>query len=100
MSNRCFRQFSGPVRLLGRIAGRLMARMNGPLDAWLVDLLAIAPGDRVLEVDFGPGLAVEQITAVLARARRPTREAADAQRGAAERSPRTSGRDVGERRAA
>jgi ubiquinone/menaquinone biosynthesis C-methylase UbiE len=61
--NRFFRQFSGPSGLLGRIAGRLMARMNGPVNAWVVDLLELSPRDRVLEVGFGPGLAVERIAA-------------------------------------
>jgi ubiquinone/menaquinone biosynthesis C-methylase UbiE len=56
--DRCFRQFSAPSGPLGRIAGRLMARMNGPLNAWAVGLLELAPGDRLLEVGFGPGLAV------------------------------------------
>jgi len=69
MLNRFFRQFSGPTGPLGRIAGRLMARMNGPLNAWVVDLLEIVPRDRVLEVGFGPGLAAQQIAARVSEAR-------------------------------
>ena len=69
MLNRFFRQFSGPTGPLGRIAGRLMARMNGPLNDWVVELLELAPGDRVLEVGFGPGLAVEKIAARLREGR-------------------------------
>ena len=65
MLDRFFRRFSGPTGPLGRIAGRLMARMNGPLDDWVVELLEIAPRDRVLEVGFGPGLAVEKVAARL-----------------------------------
>jgi ubiquinone/menaquinone biosynthesis C-methylase UbiE len=63
MLNRFFRQFSGPSGPLGQVAGRLMARMNGPLNDWVVDLLELSPRDRVLEVGFGPGLAVERIAA-------------------------------------
>ena len=63
MLNRFFRQFSGPSGLLGQVAGRLMARMNGPLNDWVVELLELSPRDRVLEVGFGPGLAVERIAA-------------------------------------
>lgn len=63
MLDRCFRQFSGPSGPLGRIAGRLMARLNGPLNDWVVELLDVAPGARVLEVGYGPGLAVEKLAA-------------------------------------
>lgn len=30
-------------------------------DRWLVDLLDVQPDDRVLEVGFGPGMAIELI---------------------------------------
>jgi ubiquinone/menaquinone biosynthesis C-methylase UbiE len=61
--NRFFRQFSGPSGPLGWLAGGLMAGMNGPLNAWAVDLLELSPRDRVLEVGYGPGLAIERIAA-------------------------------------
>jgi ubiquinone/menaquinone biosynthesis C-methylase UbiE len=61
--NRFFRQFSGPSGPLGRLAGGLMARLNGPLNDWAVDLLELSPRDRVLEVGYGPGLAIERIAA-------------------------------------
>ena len=57
MPNRFLRQFAGPTGPLGRVAGRLMARLNGPLNDWVVELLEIAPGDRVLEVGCGPARA-------------------------------------------
>lgn len=63
MVDRFFRQFSGPTGPLGRIAGRLMARLNGPLNDWVVELLDVAPGARVLELGYGPGLAVEKLVA-------------------------------------
>ena len=69
MSQRFFRQFSGPTGPLGRIAGRLMARLNGPLNDWIAELLEIAPGDRVLEVGYGPGLGVEKVAARLREGR-------------------------------
>jgi ubiquinone/menaquinone biosynthesis C-methylase UbiE len=54
-----FRQFGGPEgALLGRLAALLMARKNGPSNRWVVDLLEIRPDDRVLDVGFGPGLAL------------------------------------------
>lgn len=61
--NRFVRQFSGPSGPLGRVAGGFMARMNGPLNDWAVELLELSPRDRVLEVGYGPGLAIERIAA-------------------------------------
>jgi len=58
MLARLFRQFSGPHGLLGHVAGWLMVRKNQVANAWLVELLGAGPGDRVVEVGFGPGLGV------------------------------------------
>lgn len=58
MLNRLFRQFSGPTGLLGSVAGRIMARKNRALNAWVASLLEAGPADRVIEVGYGPGLAV------------------------------------------
>ena len=53
------RQFSVPSGLLGRAIGRGMARNNEREALWTVDLLAIEPNARVLEVGFGPGVAIQ-----------------------------------------
>jgi ubiquinone/menaquinone biosynthesis C-methylase UbiE len=60
-------QFAGPHGLLGHVAGWLMARLNGPYNRWAIDLLAVGEADRVLEIGYGPGLA---IAAAAARATR------------------------------
>src|SRR5262245_7819501 len=62
---RFFRQFSGPAGPLGRVAGRLMARLNGPLNDWVIELLGPGPESCVLEVGYGPGLGVERVAARL-----------------------------------
>lgn len=53
------RQFSRPSGLLGRVIGRGMARLNEREARWTVDLLAIEPDARVLEMGFGPGVAIQ-----------------------------------------
>jgi SAM-dependent methyltransferase len=65
---RLFEQFGRPSGPLGHLAGWLMARTDAD-DRWVVELLDVQPADRVLEVGFGPGLAValiaERVTAGL-----------------------------------
>jgi ubiquinone/menaquinone biosynthesis C-methylase UbiE len=57
---RLFEQFGRPSGLLGRLAGYVMARSEAD-DRWVVELLDVQPHDRVLEVGFGPGVAVALI---------------------------------------
>ncbi len=59
------KQLARPHGPLGRIAARIVRGGNAPLNMWMVDLLQVAPRDRVLEVGFGPGVA---LAALLARA--------------------------------
>jgi len=39
-----------------------MSARNGARNRWVVGLLDIQPGDRILEIGFGPGLAVAQMS--------------------------------------
>lgn len=55
------KQFARPSGWWGWVAGWIMARANRRLNAWSVELLEIRPGDRILEVGFGPGLAIRMI---------------------------------------
>ena len=50
-------QFGRPSGLLGRLAGFFMSRVDAD-DRWIVELLDVQPRDRVLEIGFGPGVAV------------------------------------------
>jgi ubiquinone/menaquinone biosynthesis C-methylase UbiE len=63
------RQFHQPRGLGGRAVGWFMAHRgsNRERSRWAVTLLDIQPEDRVLEVGFGPGVAIEEL------ARRATR---------------------------
>jgi ubiquinone/menaquinone biosynthesis C-methylase UbiE len=61
MAQRFQDQFGNPRGLGGRLAGWLMALTNRDLNAWAIDQLAVRPGDHVLEIGFGPGLAVQAL---------------------------------------
>lgn len=53
--------FERPEGLLGRLGAWWMARRNRDTIAWVVGLLDVAPGHRVLEVGFGPGVGLEEL---------------------------------------
>ena len=50
------RQLSHPTGIVGHIMGWLMNRHNARQNAFVVEQLALAPDDRVLEVGFGGGI--------------------------------------------
>src|SRR5215213_750779 len=56
-------QFGRPTGFWGRAAGLLMAHRssNRRRNAWAVSLLDVRPDDRVLEIGFGPGLAIREL---------------------------------------
>jgi cyclopropane fatty-acyl-phospholipid synthase-like methyltransferase len=58
---RAFDQFRMPRGVFGVLVGRLMSKrsMNHERSVWTVDLLDLQPGDRVLELGYGPGLGIE-----------------------------------------
>jgi SAM-dependent methyltransferase len=62
-------QFRKPEGLLGHLAGAVMARRasNRARNDWTVDLLELAPGERVLEFGSGPGLALAAAARKLSR---------------------------------
>jgi SAM-dependent methyltransferase len=56
-------QFARPRGLAGRLAGWEMAvrPSNRKRNLWAVDLLEVQPADRVLEIGFGPGVAIRAL---------------------------------------
>jgi SAM-dependent methyltransferase len=62
MKNYIISQFGRPRGLVGRLVGRIMARENRERNNWAVSLLNVQPADRILEIGFGPGLALQQIS--------------------------------------
>jgi ubiquinone/menaquinone biosynthesis C-methylase UbiE len=60
------RQFGRPRGLLGALAGWRMGRTNTAVNELTLEQLDLQPGDRVLEVGFGPGVSIAR-AAELAR---------------------------------
>jgi ubiquinone/menaquinone biosynthesis C-methylase UbiE len=58
------RMFGRPEGMLGKLGGTVMARMNRQAAAWGIELLGLRASEKVLEIGFGPGVAIE----LLARA--------------------------------
>jgi hypothetical protein len=58
-------QFRRPTGVPGRIAGGIMAHRasNRRRNAWAVSLLDVQRDDRVLEIGFGPGIAITELSA-------------------------------------
>jgi ubiquinone/menaquinone biosynthesis C-methylase UbiE len=53
------RMFGRPKGVLGRLGGVIMARMNRDAAEQVIEMLDIRPDDKVLEVGFGPGVAIQ-----------------------------------------
>jgi SAM-dependent methyltransferase len=56
-------QFRRPHGIGGRAAGWVMAKRgsNRERNIWAVGLLDVQPHDRVLEIGFGPGIAIQEL---------------------------------------
>jgi SAM-dependent methyltransferase len=65
MLSRARRALGAQLRFPAGLAGRVVARLLGPLNtesnALAIDALAIAGGERILELGFGPGDALRAI---------------------------------------
>jgi ubiquinone/menaquinone biosynthesis C-methylase UbiE len=57
------KQFGKPSGSLGNIAGFIMARRSSNIERneWGISLLDIQPSDHVLEIGFGPGVAIQKM---------------------------------------
>ena len=59
-------QFGRPTGFWGHMAGKIMARTpsNQERIHWTIALLDIKPDDRLLEIGFGPGMAIELVSKI------------------------------------
>ncbi len=60
-------QFGHPTGLLGRLAGFIMASRSSNIERsdWAVSLLNLQPTDRVLEIGYGPGIAIQKMSEIV-----------------------------------
>ena len=60
-------QFSHPQGYLGQLAGVIMANRPSNVDrnSWTLELLELEPTDRVLEIGFGPGTAINMASQIV-----------------------------------
>jgi len=61
VSKLLIRMFGRPEGILGRLGGVIMARVNRDAAAQVIELLDVRPDDKVLEVGFGPGVAIQLV---------------------------------------
>ena len=54
-------QFGNPKGFLGYLVGQAMAVKNRARIQWAIELLDVQKSDRILEIGFGPGLAVREM---------------------------------------
>ncbi len=55
------RMFGRRKGVLGRLGAVIMARVNQDAAAQIIELLEVRPGDKVLEIGFGPGVAIQML---------------------------------------
>lgn len=69
LQQRIVRQFKRPEGSAGRIAGWVMAHRpsNKMRNSWTVDLLDLQAESRVLEIGYGPGLAIQRAAQIATR---------------------------------
>ena len=65
------RQFRQPSGVVGHLAGWIMARRPSNIERnlWTLELLNLEAGDHLLEVGYGPGIAIEAAAKVITQGR-------------------------------
>jgi SAM-dependent methyltransferase len=60
-------QFEHPTGIPGSLAGAIMSKRGSNLERidWAISILKLQPDDRVLEIGFGPGIALQKMSAVV-----------------------------------
>jgi ubiquinone/menaquinone biosynthesis C-methylase UbiE len=59
LNSTLMRTFGRPTGTLGKLGGIIMARTNAAFARSVISLLDVQPGEKVLEVGFGPGVGIQ-----------------------------------------
>lgn len=65
MGSLLMQMFGRPKGLLGRLGGIILARTKRDFTQWVIPLLEVQPDSKVLEVGFGPGVAIQILAAMV-----------------------------------
>ena len=65
LSNFVARQLGNPTGIIGSFAGWTWNRRNAALNDTVLDLLALQPTDRVLEIGFGGGYLLQRMASIV-----------------------------------
>lgn len=55
-------QYRRPTGIIGRWIGQKMAQQHQPENAWTAALVDAQPDDMILEIGYGPGIAIEALS--------------------------------------
>lgn len=56
------RQFENPKGVIGKLVGMIMTYNNNERSNWAVSLMNVKPDDTILEIGFGPGITIKEIS--------------------------------------
>ena len=59
-----FRNLAHPEGLVGYLVSQYLAAENKELNTWAVQMLQIQPQERILEIGFGPGVAITEMVRI------------------------------------
>jgi SAM-dependent methyltransferase len=67
VNQRIVKQFKQPHGLIGQLAGYIMANRPSNIERneWTLELLSLEPEDRLLEIGFGPGIAIAKASEII-----------------------------------
>ncbi len=61
MLNSFYKQFGNPTGLMGNVVGKILAANNKERTDWVLSFMDVKPDDNILEIGYGPGLAIEKL---------------------------------------